>query len=334
MDQQTLDSVTRKLKIVDLCCGAGMATVGMLEAGGFEADWGVDSWEEAMDAYSRNTNREGFLTACSVEEAAWEMLDSGPPPDVVLTGPPCQDDSRANQKADKGRGAVKSPALDAALANKATWIIMEMVTSQWTGWCKEQGARQILKLRDCEVGGHTSRDRWFAIWGPRDLEIAKETGPGWGVALGIDDPEARLGTESNNNSKRWKYAKAPHEPAGACVGGDRRHVLKLRDGTTTRLTAEQEARLSGFQGLVLGWTEDGCRFGARNDREANTMVGNGWPKAFGLAIGKAIMKAMSGRNPDRQPILEGWYDLDPEWLHEQAVTARPKTMLDLPASTF
>lgn len=294
------------LTVVDLCCGCGMASLGLLEAGGFDILGGMDVWYDATEAFCLNIGNnydffrdagwdsvEGLLQA---REAWTEHMDV----DVVLTGPPCQDDSRANQGTDKGRGAIKAPALEAARALGATWIIMEMVISKYADWCREQGARQVLKLKDCELGGFTTRERWFAIWGPRDLELEKQEPRGWGEALGVDDPDARLATEANSNGKRWRYAKAPHEPAGACVGGDRRHVIRLGNGEEIRLGPMDEAALSGFPNLKLQNREPMCDqdgrewlwvYGAQNERDANTMVGNGWPASFGRALGRAIREA-------------------------------------------
>jgi site-specific DNA-cytosine methylase len=160
---------------------------------------------------------------------------------------------------------------------------MEMVTREWSPWCLENGARQILRLKDCECGGFTQRTRWFAIWGPRDLEVPtlpQEKWKGWGQALLCFDRGARLSTEANSKAKRWKYFKAWQEPAHAVVGGDRRVVIRMSDGEEWRLPPSEAAALQGFPLLQLP--------NGLTDREAQTMVGNGWPRSFGLALGRAI----------------------------------------------
>jgi hypothetical protein len=305
----TFEGCGDDLAVVDLCCGCGMASLGLLAAGGFNVVAGVDAWYEATEAFYLNVSPDdGGLTMFRDEgwskvESALQALQFEHQVDVVLTGPPCQDDSRANQGADRGRGEVKAPALEVARALNPTWIIMEMVTSKWSTWCREQGARQILKLQDCRLGGFTTRTRWFAIWGPADLQIKEEKPRGWGEAFPrMDTTGCVLATEANNNGKRWRLAKAPHEPAGACVGGDRRHVLRYPDGEEVRLGPCDEAALSGFPQLQLNRVEHMCDHngerlwvqGANTEREANTMVGNGWPRSFGFAIGRAIMEAQNG----------------------------------------
>jgi len=293
-----------QLTVVDLCCGAGMASLGFKAAGGYDILGGVDIWDDAVEAFCLNHGNDydffqdaGWLGVEGAAAGRQEHSD-GWTVDVVLTGPPCQDDSLANHAADKGRGAIKAPALAAARAMGATWIIMEMVTSKYADWCRSQGARQILKLQDCKLGGFTMRTRWFAVWGPWDLVITEEQGRGWGEALGVDDPDARLATESNSKAKRWQRAKAPHEAADACVGGDRRHVIRLGNGEEIRLGPQDEAALAGFPNLELQRSEHMCNGerewtwtqGAQNERDANTMVGNGWPMSFGRAIGRAITR--------------------------------------------
>jgi len=298
------DGVEPIQTIVDLCCGCGMASLGLMSAGGFQVAAGLDADYDCTEAFYLNLNPiEDIATfrdcGWSTVEQALTARQGDHRPDVVLTGPPCQDDSRANHGSDKGRGEVKAPSLQVAQALGAEWIVMEMVGTKYVDWCREQGARQLLKLVDCDLGGFTTRKRWFAVWGPRDLEIQAANPRGWGEAFPRWDLDGCLmATEANNTSKRWQYAKQPHEPVGACVGGDRRHVIQWPDGSRERLGPFQEAALSGFPQLQLNNSEwmnsyrnpDGWlwTYGAQNVRAANTMVGNGWPRSFGYAIGRAI----------------------------------------------
>lgn len=276
--QTSFDFPPKRLTVLDLCCGAGMASLGF-EAAGCEVIGGVDIWAQAQAVLA--AQYEGLPKLVDYEDGD----DVGVKVDIVITGPPCQDDSRANQAEDRGRGEVKRWALGAAQHYSPTWIVMEMVTTEWVEWCREQGARQVLKLKDCALGGYTTRERWFAIWGPRDLDIPqlpKTEWKGWGRALLIADPGAKLATEANSKAKRWRYAKSPNEPAGAVVGGDRRHILRMSDGREIRLGPREAVALSGYPLMQFP--------AGLTDRELQTMAGNGWPKSFGLAIGRAIRR--------------------------------------------
>jgi site-specific DNA-cytosine methylase len=266
------------LTVVDLCCGAGMASLGF-EAAGCEVIGGVDIWAEAQSVLAAQYEGEP-------EMVDYEDGDPLGAVDIVITGPPCQDDSLANHDADKGRGEIKRWALDVARSYSPTWIVMEMVTGKWAHWARQEGARQVFKLKDCATGGYTTRTRWFAIWGPSDLDVPQlpeSEWRGWGRALLIADGGAKLATEANSKAKRWRRAKGPSEPAGAVVGGDRRHVLRMSDGREIRLGPREAAALSGYP--LMRFPEQ------LTDRQLQTMIGNGWPKSFGLAIGEALVRA-------------------------------------------
>lgn len=301
-----LTETCRPLRIVDLCCGAGMATLGFLRVGGYLAEWGADTWETAAEAYSASTRDDGAVLApISAILAAWEDLGNGPRPDVVIAGPPCQDDSRLGKlHEDQGRGEIKAPALLAARWLRPTWIVMEMVSKAWTDWARSEGARQVIKLSDWECGGSTIRTRWFAIWGPRDLELRARPGVPWNEAIGCTDPEAVLATEANGG-RRWRLAKKAGEPAQTVVGHGTSHQLRLGDGTIRRLTPAEEARLQGHEDLPL----EGLPV-----RTAQTLVGNGWPCSFGRTLGEAILRATAG-DPDGLPEVPGWEELDIEELY-------------------
>jgi site-specific DNA-cytosine methylase len=324
----------RKLRVVDLCCGAGLASLGFLRSGGYEVQFGVDIWETAAEAFSAAVHPDqGVDTGIGVLEAAWDYLGNGPRPDVVVAGPPCQDDSRLGRlHADKGRGAIKAPALMAARWLRPTWIVMEMVSAEYVDWAREEGARQVLKLRDCDLGGSTIRTRWFAVWGPRDLEVRPRPCRPWNEALGVADQGAVLATDVNGR-ERWRLAKRWGEPAQSVVGHGSSHQLRLSDGTVRRLTPAEEAALQGHPDLPLD-TSDGdvdpatlpyeCVNGrwervrprkALAVRTAQTLVGNGWPSAFGRALGEAILEATAG-DPDSLPEVGGWEELDVDQLAE------------------
>ncbi|MBW2675814.1 MAG: DNA cytosine methyltransferase, partial [Deltaproteobacteria bacterium] len=296
------DNGTRNLNIVDLCCGIGMATLGF-QAVGFDSLEGVDNSAERAEAFSDNTGREGVLTEQDIYVEAWQA-EPYCKVDVVVTGPPCQDDSPlARLHEDQGRGVVKAPALAAAASYEPTFIVMEMCGGKWVEWCKEMGATQIETLVDSALGGATDRKRTFAIWGPCQLDI-RPVGPAqsWDEVLGIEDKGAVLGTETNSKAKRWKYARAVGRPANTVTGGGSNFQIKLSDGSIVKTTLEEKAALQGFPGLkldaIVGAERD--RKGKREGpwRAKNIAIGNGWTKTFGMAIGRAVQEALEGVNPD------------------------------------
>jgi site-specific DNA-cytosine methylase len=291
--------------VVDLCSGAGMASLGF-ESAGFETLLGVDIWKPAAQSFELNHPR-AFALEAGVEELVALKEERGvvfPEADVVVTGPPCQDDSRCRRSraelCDLGRGAVKIPTLVAAAQFNPSWIVMEAVGKSYDEQMREAGARQIFWLEDDALGGSTIRRRRFYVWTPTDavLDIPASFPPsrGWGpvlASIGLPVTSGSLlATEANarfyppkhrdaGQPKRWALAKAPDQPANAAVGGDRRFILRTPGYEDYRLSPEEGAALQGFPELELA----GDSIKARN-----TQVGNGWTKRFGEVIGSAIMR--------------------------------------------
>jgi site-specific DNA-cytosine methylase len=306
------------LTALDLCCGCGMASYGLTQAGvDIAGAW--DIWENALETYALNVSQDDALENWSIESALPWGDEARGRADIVIMGPPCQDDSRANHRSvDKGRGELKHPALDRALEAGARWIVMEMVSKKYVPWATEKGARQIIRLNDHELGGFTGRTRWFAVWGPADLEIAKlpkSERKGWGDAFPHHDFEgAVLTTEAHSKAKRWKHARTPDQPAHAVAGQGVAHVVRYADGEEVRLGPQEAAMLSGLPSSwqfaddqwISGGGADGrlVRFGARNFREAQTMIGNGWPVSFGKAVGEAIIAAEVELQGEPEPTPE------------------------------
>jgi len=304
--------------VVDICSGAGMASLGF-EAAGFRTIAGVDLWHPAANSFRLN-----HPNAAMLEVGVEELLDLAargvefPKADVVITGPPCQDDSRCRRArrdlCDLGRGELKIPTLAAALLFDPEYIIMETVSKKYEPILAAEGYMQALQLKDSDLGGHTVRKRFFYVWGPSPLTVPPahyRDSPGWGPALsavGIDfSPDALLATDADGvlwrtgpregMPKRWqeeerdqagtiirqRYPRYPHEASRSVVGSGAAFIL--RDPATyegdVRLTPGDHASIQGFPGLHLA----GDRV-----RTNNSIVGNGWTRSFGVAIAGAILE--------------------------------------------
>lgn len=72
----------RKLKVIDLCCGAGGFSEGFRQAG-FEIILGIDIWGDALESFKRNQK-------CDVLEIDINNLNYLPKCDVLIGSPPCQ----------------------------------------------------------------------------------------------------------------------------------------------------------------------------------------------------------------------------------------------------
>ncbi len=267
------------MKVIDLYAGAGLSSIGVASAG-HEIIGAIELNINAAAAFCRNFPG-AHVVSGRVLDYPHEWIGKA---DVVICGPPCQDDSLCNSKKGK-RGSLKRQALRVARKLEAKYVIMEMVpgaTSKghvwwsysWPRWAMSQGAVGIFHLTDWELGGYTSRKRTFALWAPgktTELKFKKQALTDWGFLF---PGASAIATEANSKAKRWRLEKKPNEPAPTVIAGGR--ALQVRRGNDTRrMTPEEQGRLQGFENLNL--------VGPQRDRQ--NQVGNGWSFSFGKAWG-------------------------------------------------
>lgn len=84
--------IHHKLKVIDLCCGAGGFSEGFNQAG-FDIMLGVDMWGPALETFKRNQNTDVLKgNVCD-----FDSFDA----DVIIGSPPCQCFSNANKSKNK-----------------------------------------------------------------------------------------------------------------------------------------------------------------------------------------------------------------------------------------
>jgi len=272
------------LRVIDLYAGAGLSSIGVADAD-HEIVGAIELDRRAAEAFQLN-HPVAEVICGRVLDYPHEWIGNV---DVVICGPPCQDDSISNCKQGT-RGNLKRQALKVTRQLEAKLVIMEMVpgamakghhwwSNSWPRWAMRQGALAIIHLDDSRLGGYTARKRTFAVWAPEGVLVPemKEKPPGnWGDLF----PEIHaIATEANAASKRWRLEKRPGEPAPTIVSGGR--ALQLRVGEEKRrMTPDEQARLQGFEGLEL--------VGSKRDQQ--NQVGNGWTYSFGKAWGDWLMQ--------------------------------------------
>jgi len=82
--------IHHKLKVIDLCCGAGGFSEGFRQAG-FDIILGVDIWDTALESFKHNHK-------CDVWQMDIRDVIDLPRCDVIIGSPPCQNFSSLNIK--------------------------------------------------------------------------------------------------------------------------------------------------------------------------------------------------------------------------------------------
>jgi len=86
----------KKMKSVDLFCGAGGLSLGLKEAG-IEVVEAYDNWLPAITTYCANLGKSAKVLDASNVECTVEHI-SAHAPDVIAGSPPCQDFSTAGKR--------------------------------------------------------------------------------------------------------------------------------------------------------------------------------------------------------------------------------------------
>lgn len=287
--------MSRPFRIADIACGAGLASRGFIDRmneHGIEVEVlaAVDPWAPAARSYIANVpelHKKGSFHLTTAEKA----LERGVVPmvDLVIGGPPCIRDSRLMRGGGHTR-ELREARRDETAGTKAAFrqlacispmSVMETVGQKWKGY---EGGESV-KLRDEHLGGFTIRQRTLITWGMQHAPSRTGSSPGWGAALpAFNRKPFVLVHDSSSRAKRDKpsFWRTPNRPAQSVVGGGATHiVLDSRDGSkVVRVPPEGEAALQGFPGLVLA---------DKRVRVRQTLVGNGWPRAFGAWVADSVV---------------------------------------------
>lgn len=296
--RQELSEDQRTIRIVDLACGAGMASLGVcleLEALGFRpvVVLACDPWPPAGRSYRANLSRFLLDTSVVLDCRAEDLVDI-PSCELLLSGPPCVRDSTLSKGLGRedadGRIAATKGAC-ASFEDRARFEVMETVGLQWVAWGAAHGF-QALRVQDAALGGYTLRRRTLLLRGfhQRLSSLPEISSPlAWSQAPGLErfqDPRYVMANDADVRSKHRHQNRTWDEAGYSIVAHGTSHRIYDRgeDGTEWnyihRLSPEESRALSGFG--------PGLQLLSDRVRERQTLVGNGWPASFGRLVGRLV----------------------------------------------
>jgi DNA (cytosine-5)-methyltransferase 1 len=115
-----------KLRVVDLFCGGGGLSQGLMDAG-FEIVAAIDNWPVATSFYESNIKGHPVLKEDIADLDLMIPLVTSYEPDVIAGGPPCQDFSSAGKRNEGQRADLTVGFARLVAAIKPKFFIMENV---------------------------------------------------------------------------------------------------------------------------------------------------------------------------------------------------------------
>lgn len=254
----------KRVITIDLYCGIGGATQGMIDAGATVV-LSIDGWKVAKHFHERNYPDVPFVQRMLGEEPDEDLqiiidalLDAGDRDDIhihIHGSPPCQAFSTA-------AGGHRRPLADGlANINHFLWLVDELKARDLCdSWSMENvpAARRHLKhlpyemILASEHGAPQARKRWFAGEGWKTEPIAGALA--WNEV--VDDPSVPVGSVLNVVGAAWSgsdRAKSSDSAWGSPSRTITRQLPVIRkektDGTFEKirgLTMDEVARLQGF----------------------------------------------------------------------------------------
>lgn len=110
---------------IDLCCGMGGLSKGLLDAG-IEVVQGVDIWPSALKVYARNL-------AVPTLRADLARLPKLARVDLICGGPPCQDFSSAGKRREGARAGLTTTFAEAVAICRPKFVLYENVPAATKG---------------------------------------------------------------------------------------------------------------------------------------------------------------------------------------------------------
>jgi len=115
-----------KIRTIDLFCGGGGLSQGLMEAG-FDVVAAIDNWPTALSFYNDNIKGHPVINADIADVETMIPLIASHSPDMIAGGPPCQDFSSAGKRNEGHRANLTVRYAQIVTQIKPQYFIMENV---------------------------------------------------------------------------------------------------------------------------------------------------------------------------------------------------------------
>ena len=298
-----------KYKAVDLFCGAGGFSAGLISAG-IEVVGAFDNWPAAVDVYCRNIGDHAIcLDLLDIENAADKV--GSHKPDFIVGGPPCQDFSTAGKRIEGDQANLTIAFANIIARCKPPFLLMENVPQARLS-ASYNKMRSILNenyefyevvLDASQCGVPQLRKRFFSF-GWLDSAVDKSKFADW---IGFSMTGQRLTVKeylaeeidieyyyrhARNYSRRAIFSV--HEPSPTIRGINRpvppnykrNHLDSANPDSVRPLTSWERSRIQTFP-AKWDW---GAKKSDRNV-DIEQLIGNAVPVKLAEFVGKGVLNA-------------------------------------------
>lgn len=295
-----------QIDVVDLFSGCGGLSLGF-ELAGFNVVAGIDSWEYAVESYSKNFNHDCYRQDLSEMASTVELIKSKLRREKrfgIIGGPPCQDFSLAGKREEKSRAEMTMQFARFVQIFQPEFFLMENVPNALKSGIYREALEELEKdyavitevLEAFDHGVPQRRKRLFAF-GCKDAEISNRVRQN--LKYGLELQTFTLEEWFGSNGIDSAYYRHPRsyqrrgifsakEPSPTIRGVNRpvpptykKHHGDVADPKMVRaLSSEQRAQIQTFPSGF-------CFTGPQSAIEQ--MVGNAVPVRLANFVAKAIL---------------------------------------------
>ena len=297
---------SNKLTAMDLFCGAGGLSLGLIKAG-IKPIFAVDHMPLAVEHYNANVGDHAVVS--DIAKTAPKIIKHGRKlkPDIICGGPPCQDFSAAGKRIEGKRAKLTLTFARIVIAVKPQWVIMENVPRAITSATYGKALRMLksagydidVAIWDASRHNVPQNRRRLILVGrlgslPRSVIAARHMN-GWRKPLTVRDYFHSINEPLSTDHYFYYPRHYEHrcvysvdEPAptmlgrnGGVSGGVGEHPRNIVSPWKTRPLTERE------RSLIQTFPKDYKWHGSKTN--INILIGNAVPVNLAESIGKALL---------------------------------------------